>query len=151
MQLPNYLAMLSGAERLLAEAYRTVSVGHDADADVAFFCAGFARECDDRAAALDPFCDRYSSVADPESDRLHPVALGPARTGPASLVRDLADLRQLATLVETGWMLIGQAARGAGDEALIALETERAPQLGRQLGWLSMRIRFEAAQALLLS
>lgn len=146
MRLPHFLAMLAGAERTLAQAHRTVADGHAAESDVAFTCAAFARLCDTRADALTPARDRYASVGGPEPDRLHPPAAGPGRAGPIGLLRDLVELHQLATLVQTTWELVDLAAYGARDRDLISLAAESAPQLHTQLAWLTTRMKAEAAQ-----
>lgn len=149
LQLPHYLAMLARAEHTLADAHRAVTTGHAADADVAFACAAFARQGQTRAAALEAICERYPLGEVTESERLHPPALGPARTGSLGLLRDLADLHQLATFTEFTWEQITQAAHGARDTDLINLGSRASPQLASQLAWLRMRMRTESAQALL--
>lgn len=152
MYLPSYLRLLTGAEHALGESFHLVAAGHAADADVAYMCTTFAHQCQTHAAALTgPIRDRYPASTDSgaEPDRFHPAGLGPARAGPVGLLRDLADLHQLATLVESTADLVGQAAHGLRDRALIDLVADGRAETTAQLGWLRMRMNAEAAQALL--
>lgn len=151
MQLHHYVAMLSGAEESLAEGYRTAASGHHADADVALTCAHFATRCDAHVATLEPLRDHHPAPLGPDPERLHPAKLGPARQGPLGLLRDLADLHQLATLVEITWELVEQAANGARDRELIAAASSCRPELTAQLAWLRNRMRVAAPQALLVA
>ncbi|BDH59429.1 hypothetical protein MTP03_43680 [Tsukamurella sp. PLM1] len=143
--------MLARAEENLARCYRQVATAHTADADVSFACAAFAREADEHVAALAPALDRYADRAEEPPERLHAICPGPPRTGPIGLLRDLADLHQLATLVESTWQLIAQAAQGARDRDLIAVCGECTSRTTAQLAWLSMRQKSDAAQTLLVA
>lgn len=150
MRLPCYLELLTGAEQTLAQAYRTVAEGHRADADVDYMCRSFAQQSDAHIASLIPVCDRYAYAREePETERLYPPEFGPARGGPIGLLRDLAELHQLATFTECTWELVGQAAHGVRDRDLIDLCAESDSHLNGQLAWLRMRMKTEAAQALL--
>jgi hypothetical protein len=149
MHLHTYLSMLTEAEHTLARAYRQIATGHSSDADVAFACIGFARECDSHAAALAPVRDRYANQAESAPDRLYPAAPGPARGGPIGLLRDLADLHQLASFVESTWELVGQAAQAARDRELIDLAADCPQQTTAQVSWIVMRMKADAAQTLL--
>ena len=151
MQLPHYVAMLADAEHTLAQAHLEVADGHPADADVVFACRRFAGQCLDHAADLAPVRERYPAVGLLEPERLHPDPPGPARTGPVGLLRDLADLLQLATLVESTWELVGQAAQGVRDRELNTMAATAGTTLDAQLAWLRMRMRSEASQALLVA
>lgn len=151
MHLHTYLDMLARAEESLARFYRQVADAHTADADVSFACAAFGRECDGHVAALAPAEQRYADRAEHPPERLHAFRPGPPRTGPIGLLRDLADLHQLATLVESTWQLISQAAQGARDRELIAVCDECTPETTAQLAWLTMRMKADAAQTLLVA
>ncbi len=155
MQLPAYLRMLVGAERSVADAYRAVASANPDEADVRFTCTGFAADCDQHADALAPVAERYETRDRPDpnarGDRLDPLPFELARSGPVGLLRDLADLLQLATFVESTWTLIGQAAHGARDRELIDLCASSGAAVAGQLAWIRMRLRASAAQALLVA
>lgn len=149
--LTSYLTMLQSAGNTLAGSYRQVAVGHPLDFDVHYACQAFARQCDVHSSALAPTVERYAHVAEPEPERLHPVGLATARSGPIGLLRDLQDVYQLANLVDITWTLTGQAAHGARDRDLINLVTRCNQQISAQLAWLRMRMKAEAPQALLVT
>ena len=151
MHLPTYLTMLAAAERTLAGSHRHVAAGHAEEADVHYTCAGFARQCDAHADALGPVIDRYAGRRQPEPDRLHPPGLTAARPGAVGLLRDLQDLHQLAGLVDITWTLVGQAAAGARDRALLDTVAACHPDITTQLSWLRMRMKAAAPQTLLVS
>ena len=67
------------------------------------------------------------------------------------MLRDLADLHQLGTLVETIWQLVGQAALGARDAELVELTSLCPARAKAQLAWLTMRMKADAAQTLLVA
>lgn len=155
MRLTAYLRMLVGAERLLADAYRAVASANPEEADVRFTCTGFASDSGRHADALAPVAERYETregaAPDAREDRLDPLPFELARPGPVGLLRDLADLLQLATFVESTWMLVGQAAHGARDRELIDLCASSGAAVAGQLAWIRMRLRASAAQALLVA
>lgn len=151
MHLPTYLTMLSSAEQTLAGAHQEVADGHPGDADVRYTCADFASRCTRHAEALTSIINRYEKRRQPEPDRLHPPGLVAARTGPIGLLRDLQDLYQLASLVDITWTLIGQAAAGARDRALLDIVASCHPEITAQLTWLRMRMKAAAPQTLLVA
>ncbi|TSD98121.1 hypothetical protein FOS14_14125 [Skermania sp. ID1734] len=149
MYLSAYLTLLQSAEEALAESYRQVAQGHRLEADVHYICTTFARQCDERRAALTPVVERYGHAGEPE--RLHPDGLSETRAGLIGLLRDLQDVYQLANLVDITWTLTGQAAHGARDRALIDIVAHCNPEVGGQLAWLRMRMKSTAPQALLVA
>ena len=149
MQLPAYLSLLHKTEHTLAAAFRTVAMGHRRDGDVHYGCLGFANDCDANAALLDPILGRISTTI-PAPERFHPAGLDRTRSGPIGLLRDLQDLHQLAGFVELTWVLVGQAAAGARDRALQDAVAAALPVTRAQTGWLIMRMKSEAPQALLI-
>ncbi|GAB3473788.1 hypothetical protein [Nocardiopsis coralliicola] len=151
MYLHTYLDMLTHAEEALARAYRKVGEVHTAETDVAFACMAFARECDAHVGALGPALDRYADRAEATPDRMHPACPGPPRTGPIGLLRDLADLHQLATLIESAGQLIQQAAQGARDEELIDVSARGMDETSAQCAWLTTKMKADAAQTLLVA
>lgn len=151
MHLPTYLSLLDSSERSLARSYELVSAGHADEPDVHYACAGFARGCAAHTEALATPLQRYDDRRQPEPERLHPEGLVAIREGAIGLLRDLQDLYQLANLVEITWTLIGQAAHGARDRALIDLVARCQPEISAQLAWLRMRMRAAAPQTLLVA
>jgi hypothetical protein len=151
MHLTTYLHLLHRAEETLGVSYRHVGDGHRADADVHYTCRRFAEDCAGHAQALEPILLRYERVAEPEPERLHPPGLTGSRNGPVGLLRDLQDLFQLAALVDSTWMMVGQAAHGARDRDLIDVVTRYDRDMSAQLAWLRMRMKAAAPQTLLVA
>jgi hypothetical protein len=151
MHLPTYLTLLSIAEQTLATSYQRVADGHAEDVDVHYTCMHFDRHCTQHAQALDPILQQYRDRRQREPDRLHPHALPSARPGPIGLLRDLQDLYQLANLVDITWILVGQAAAGARDHALLDTVARCGPETTAQLAWLRTRMKAAAPQTLLVA
>lgn len=157
MLLPHYLRMLHDAESMLVDAYRMVAATHAAVADVAFSSLSFARADEEHAFELGTITSlRYPAEGDSAvslglPDRMLPAAFESARQGPLGLLRDLAELQQLAVFVETAWELTGQAASALRDHDLIALAERCSTELGIQSAWLHTCLKKEAAQALLVA
>lgn len=118
MNLAHYLGLLHKAQIDLAAAYREVGLAHQDEPDVLHDCERLAARCDRHAAELQPFVDRYGEEADDEPDRLHSELFKGTRQGGLGLLRDLHDLYLMATECDISWTLIGQAAKGARDDAL---------------------------------
>jgi len=142
--------MLTDAERTLTDAHQAVAAGHANVADVAFTCARFAREGEDRRAAAEAVAARYP-VNGSSADRLGPPPFTGVRLGASGLVRDLVELHQLAAFVEIAWELVGQAACGMRDRELIDLGAGAMEALRAQVAWTRTKIRAESAQALLVA
>lgn len=151
MHLATYLDFLQHTEDTLARGYRVISGGHAADADVHWTTGRFADQCTAHARALAPAVARYGPATEPAPERLHVDPPSSARTGPAGLLRDLADLYQLANLVEITWTLIDQAGQAAHDHDLLQVTRSCAPETGAQLSWLRMRMKAAAPQTLLVA
>lgn len=152
MHLATYLTLLGSSEKTLAEAYRQVAAGHTNVADVRYTCENFARTCAAHAEALDPITARYADrhpITEP--DRLRPPGLPAPRPGPVGMLRDLQDLYQLAGLVEITWTLVGQAAAGARDKALLETVERCHPDIATQQAWLRMHMKAAAPQTLLVA
>lgn len=149
--LPTYLTLLGSAEQALADSYRHVAAGHRAEADVYYTCRGFADQCVAHRDALTPVLGRYDQQHHAEPERLYPQGLTRARSGPVGLLRDLQDLYQLANLVNITWTLVGQAAAGARDRALLDLTVDCERDTQSHLAWLRMRMKAAAPQALLVA
>jgi hypothetical protein len=150
VHLTAYLLLLRRAELLLAAGYRTVSEGHAADADVHFATSGHADRCDRHARDLAAVLDRLPAADDPP-DRFDVVGLGPARSGPAGLLRDLLDLYRLASLVDATRTAVLRAAKAKRDTELVALTQTHASDTAAQLAWLTMTVKATAPQTLLVA
>ena len=151
MQLAVYVGMVHRAEETLATAFRQVEKGHVDESDVAHMCHTLATWCDDHVERLRPVADRYGEMGVEEPERLHADGLSSTRTGPVGLLRDLQDLYLLATLVDSSWLLITQAAQGARDPELLDVAQHCEQETGRQLTWLTTRMKVAAPQALLVA
>jgi hypothetical protein len=151
MHLPTYLTLLSTAELALATSYRRVADGHAEEADVRYTCAHFDRHCTQHAQTLVPILQRYQDRRQAEPDRLSPLAMSAARSGPIGLLRDLQDLYQSAHLVDITWVLVGQAAAGSRDRVLLDAVATCSPEITAQLAWLRSRMKAAAPQTLLVA
>lgn len=152
--LATYVALADRTERTLADSLRTVSEGHAKYPDVFFTCQTLAQMSDHHIEWLGPTVQRYGEQsADQhldEPERLHAAGLAEVRSGPVGLLRDLQDLLVLATLVQTTWTVIGQAAQGMRDEELLAVARKATSQTTRQVAWLNTRMKVAAPQALIV-
>lgn len=153
--LATYLALVHHAEQTLADALRTVGAGHAQHPDVLFTCQALAAMSDEHVQRLTPVADRYGEQARDEGitepDRLHAAGLAQIRSGPVGLLRDLQDLHVLATLVQTTWTVISQAAQGLRDNELSLQAVHANSETSRQLSWLNTRMKAAAPQALIVS
>jgi len=153
--LATYLALVHHAEQTLADALRTVGAGHAQHPDVLFTCQALAAMSDEHVQRLTPVADRYGEQARDEGitepDRLHAAGLAQIRSGPVGLLRDLQDLHVLASLVQTTWTVISQAAQGLRDNELSLQAVHANSETSRQLSWLNTRMKAAAPQALIVS
>jgi hypothetical protein len=155
MRLATYLGLAHHAEGVLAESFRVIGRGHARHPDVLFTCLTLATMSEEHLRRLAPMADRYGEQRDgadvDEPERLHTDGLAEVRTGPLALLRDLQDLYTLAAFVQTTWTVVLQAAQGLRDHDLIALAQHAGTESGRQLAWLTTRIKVAAPQALLVT
>lgn len=153
--LATYLALVHHAEQTLADALRTVGAGHAQHPDVLFTCQALAAMSDEHVQRLTPVADRYGEQARDEGitepDRLYAAGLAQIRSGPVGLLRDLQDLHVLASLVQTTWTVISQAAQGLRDNELSLQAVHANSETSRQLSWLNTRMKAAAPQALIVS
>jgi len=150
-----YVALVHRSEQTLADSLRTVGEGHVAEVDVFHTCHTLARMSDEHVRALSPIAARYGEQARGEGieepERLHADGVGQVRTGAVGLLRDLQDLHLLATLVQTSWTVLAQAAQGLRDQELLQVATSANTDTSRQLTWLVTRMRTAAPQALIVA
>ncbi len=149
--LATYVGMLHVGEQTLADSLRTVGQGHPAEADVFHACDTLATMSERHVAELAPIAERYGEQDVAEPERLHAEGLGQVRSGPVGLLRDLQDLYLLATLVQTSWTVVRQAAMGARDSELVDLAESAEAETNRQLRWLNSHLKQAAPQALLVA
>jgi hypothetical protein len=151
MLLPVYLGMLREGERVLGDAFRTVSKGHVDEPDVYQTCMALAKQCDAHIESLDPIIERYGEQKDDEPDRLHADELAETRTGPLGLLRDLQDLSLIASFVDTTYTLVRQAASALRDEDLLDVIDRCHGQTETQIAWIGTRMKQAAPQALVVA
>jgi hypothetical protein len=151
LHLAHYLGLLHRAQLNLADAFREVAEAHGDEADVEHLCRKLAAECQDHAARLEPFAERYGEDAPDEPDRLHSELFRGPRSGGLALLRDLHDLYLMATECDMAWTLVGQAAQGARDRELLAVVTRCEGETATQLKWLRTRMKEAAPQALVVA
>ena len=151
MQLAHYIGLLHRSQCDLAGAFREVGSAHADEADVFFICRRLAKQCDRHGGELQPFAERYGEDAPAEPDRLHSELFTGTREGPIGLLRDLHDLYLMCALADMAWTLIGPAAQGVRDEALLELVERCERETATQMRWLRTRMKQAAPQALVVS
>lgn len=151
MYLANYLGMLRGAERDLAEGFRQMAGGHGGEPDVYSICHILAGQCDEHAEELEPFAGRYGEVPPEEPDRLGPKILEAPREGGLALLRDLQDIYVMAGFCEVTWTMILQAAMGARDAELLEVATACKGETSMQIKWVETRMKQAAPQVLIVA
>jgi hypothetical protein len=153
--LRTYLGLLHRAEQTLADSFDTVGRGHQAEADVYHTCASLAAMSRRHEQQLAPVLARYGEQSGgddiEEPERLHAAGVAEVRSGAVGLLRDLQDLYLLASLVQSCWTVISQAAQGARDRELIDIAQSCSAETSRQQSWLQTRIKAAAPQALLVA
>ena len=153
--LATYVGMLHRAEQTLIDSFAAIGSAHAADADLPATFATLSDLSREHLRLLGPIADRYGELASGEDieepERLHADGLAEGRAGPVGLLRDLQDLYVLAALLQTTWTVVQQAAQGARDRELIDAAESATADVGRQLAWLTTRIKAAAPQALLVA
>jgi len=149
--LSTYVGLADHGEKTLAEALRTVADGHANVPDVFHTCHLMAGWSDRHRELLAPVVERYGEDDVEEPERLHHDGLAAAREGEVGLVRDLQELHVLATMVQTTWTVVIQAAQGLRDRELLDVATESTQETARQLTWLNTRLKVAAPQALIVA
>jgi hypothetical protein len=150
--LATYVGLADHSEKTLADSFRAVADGHADVADVFHTCQLLAGWSDGHRHRLAAAVERYGEQDDvSEPERLHAAGLAEARAGEVGLLRDLQDLHVLATLVQTTWTVIAQAAQGLRDRELLDVATSSNAETSRQLTWLNTRMKVAAPQALIVT
>ena len=151
MHLAHYLALLHRSEDETAKAFDEVATAHGDEPDIEVLCRRFARQCHDDASRLRPFAERYGEDASDEPERLHSDLFAGTRTGALGMLRDLHDLYLMATECDITWTLVGQAAQGARDPALLETVHTGESHSAAQLAWLRTRMKQAAPQTLVVA
>jgi hypothetical protein len=152
--IATYVRLVHEAEKTLADSFRVIADGQAKHADVYHTCRLLADMSDRHESRLAPIRERYGEDTGEdleEPERLHAAGLAEPRTGAVGLLRDLQDLYVLATLVQTSWTAIAQAAQGLRDRELLTVATESNAETSRQLRWLNTRMKAAAPQALIVA
>ncbi len=152
MHLAHYLGRLHRSSDELARAFDEVADGHLVEIDVEHICRVLARQCRDHSARLTPFVDRYGEDAADEPERLHADLFGgSAREGALGLMLDLHDLYLLTCDCSMSWTMVGQAAQGARDDALLDVVQACEKETLVQMRWLRTRLKQAAPQTLVVT
>lgn len=111
---------------------------------------------DQHRERLAPVVERYGEDDVEEPERLHHDGLAEAREGQIGLVRDLQKLLVLATMVQSTWTVVIQAAEGLRDVELRDVElrdvaSASTAETARQIAWLNTRLKAAAPQALIVA
>lgn len=150
--LSTYVGLADHSEQILADSLRAVADGHARQVDVFHTCHILATWSDNHRANLTAAIERYGKQDQvDEPKRLRAAGLAEVRDGEVGLLRDLQDLHLLATLVQTTWTVIVQAAQGLHDRDLLDIATSSNADTSRQLTWLNTRMKATAPQALIIT
>jgi hypothetical protein len=150
VKLPVYLTLLAESESTLARSYREVAEAHSDEPDIHFLCQTLASQCENHRTQLDGVIERIGRApSDDEPERLHADAIEEARTGPLGVLRDLQDLYLLATLTDSTWTVVKQAAQALMDQELLTVIEDCQKETSVQLRWLITRIKQAAPQTLI--
>jgi hypothetical protein len=147
-----YVGLADHSEQILADSLRAVADGHARQADVFHTCRMLAGWSDEHRRRLAPVVERYGEQDDvDEPERLRASGLAEVREGEVGLLRDLQDLHVLASLVQTTWTVLAQAAQGVRDPELLEVANASNAETSRQLTWLNTRMKQAAPQALIVA
>ena len=150
--ISTYVGLADHSEQILADSLRAVADGHARQADVYHTCRMLAGWSDEHRTRLAPAVERYGEQDDlDEPERLRASGLAEVREGEVGLLRDLQDLHVLASLVQTTWTVVAQAAQGMRDPELLEIANTSNAETSRQLSWLNTRMKQAAPQALIVA
>lgn len=153
-RLAVYVGLVDHAEKTLAESFRVVADAQAEHPEIYFLCRTLAEMSEENSSRLAPVAGRYGEEAGDEAaepERLHAAGLAEARTGPLGLIRDLQDLHVLATLVQTSWTVVLQAAQGLRDHELLDIAQCASGATSRQLAALNTHLKSATPQALIVA
>jgi hypothetical protein len=155
------IAEVRDAELALASQLKALGERHKADHDVFHLSRTLQAIVRANLGRLEPVAGRYDTDIDP-SDA--PVEHGQGPFGKARekaseisgrrpepgllLLRDLRTLHLLYAGASINWVILGQGAQAAKDEALLAVVSECHPQTLRGMKWTVTRLKTAAPQVL---
>lgn len=151
MHLASYVHLLEQGSSTLADSYAVLAEGHSQEPEVVAQATRFRDQCRSHADRLGPARQRYGEHPAPPPERLHQPGLEEARSGGLGLLRDLHEVYDYASHLQIGWTIVGQAAQGNQDEALVAVAGACRDQIAGQAAWLTTQIKTASAQVLLVA
>lgn len=149
MHIGTYIKLTHQTETDLAKAFLYVADAHKAEPDIFSLCNKLATWSEELLAELQPTIEKYGEEKDAEAGRLLHAFFDRKRKGSLSLLQDLQDLWLMAGEANISAVILGQAAYGLRDEALISLCGKIKLQSHRQAAWLLTRIKSAAPQVLI--
>ncbi|HVS93796.1 MAG TPA: hypothetical protein VHE59_17280 [Mucilaginibacter sp.] len=149
MQIGSYIQLVHESEKDLAKAFYEVAERHKAEPDIVGTCKMLASWSEQLEEQLQPMAEKYGTEHNSEADRLLHDFFGQKRKNALALIQDLQDLWLMANEANISAIVLGQAALGLRDEALIALCRKIEQKSKRQIAWLLTRIKSSATQTLI--
>lgn len=149
MHIGAYIRLTHESEKDLMKAFLYVGKTHEAEPDIFSNCkmlGGWSEQLDKE---LQPMREKYQEEDNAEADRLMHAFFDQKRKGGLALLQDLQDLWLMANEANISATILGQAASGLRDEALMSLCKKIEQQSKRQGAWLLTRIKSAAPQALI--
>lgn len=143
-----YLGLLDGSERALADALEKVARTHAREPDIHNECHMLAQWSRQELDELREIIGRYGEAREAEPKRLGKAISPQDQPGNFGLVRDLHDCWLIANETHMSLIVLDQASKGLRDEQMRALVERVDAQNQRQLNWLLTRIKRAAPQAL---
>ncbi|MET4701644.1 ferredoxin-nitrate reductase [Constrictibacter sp. MBR-5] len=144
----DYLGLLEGSERALADALEKVARAHAREPDIRNECHLLAQWSRKEIEELRTIIHRYGDAREAEPKRLGKALDPQQQKGGFGLVRDLHDCWLIANETHMSLVVLDQAAKGLRDEQMRALVERIDAQNQRQRNWLLTRIKRAAPQAL---
>jgi hypothetical protein len=149
MHIGTYIKLAHQTEKDLEDAFHYVAETHKTEPDIFATCKMLAGWSEQLNKELERMGERYGEEENSEADRLLHDFFDQKRKGSLALLQDLQDLWLLANEANISAIVLGQAAYGLRDEALISLCREIEHQSKRQTAWLLTRIKASAPQTLI--
>lgn len=146
--ISEYIGLLEGSERALADALEKVASAHAREPDIRELCQLLAHWSRKELVEIRQFVKRYGEAREGEPERVASAVDPKQRKTPFGLVRDLHDCWLLANESRISIVILLQAAHGLRDEEMKALLQRMETQNKRQRTWLKTRIKQAAPQAL---
>jgi len=145
-----YLGLLEGSEKALADALEKVAEVHAEEPDIHEECSMLARWSRQELESLRGIIERYGEARETEPDRLGKAISPRLKTTGLGLVRDLHDCWLLGQETSMSLVVLDQASKALRDEEMKSLIERIENQNKRQLAWLKTRIKQAAPQALVV-